>query len=81
MSATDVERIRALLTRTRLPVDPPPELSRQQFLDLMAVDKKALDGGLRLILMDAIGKARISDDYDVALLHATLDSGLSLTGS
>ena len=81
MPASDVERIRALLTRTRLPVDPPPELSRQQFLDLMAVDKKALDGGLRLILMDAIGKARVSDDYDVSLLHATLDSGLSLTGS
>lgn len=81
LSATDVERIRALLTRSGLPVDPPPELSRQQFLDLMAVDKKALDGGLRLILMDAIGKARISDDYDAALLHATLDSGLSLTGS
>ena len=81
MSAAEVERIRALLTRTRLPVDPPPELSRQQFLDLMAVDKKALDGGLRLILMDAIGKARVSDDYDVSLLHATLDSRLSLTGS
>ncbi len=26
----------------------------------MAVDKKALDGGLRLILMDAIGKAGLA---------------------
>ena len=81
MAATEVARIRALLARARLPIDPPPDLSREQFLDLMAVDKKALDGGLRLILMDAIGKARISDDCDPALLHATLDSRLSLTGS
>ncbi len=77
----DVERIRSLLTRSNLPVDPPSEISRQQFLELMAVDKKALDDGLRLILMDAIGKARICDDYDVTLLHATLDSELPLTGS
>ncbi|VAW78466.1 3-dehydroquinate synthase [hydrothermal vent metagenome] len=81
LTAGDVERIRRLLSRSNLPVDPPPELNRQQFLDLMAVDKKALDGGLRLILMNAIGKARIRDDYDVTLLHATLDSERPLTGS
>jgi len=81
ISASDVERIRSLLSRAQLPVAPPPEISRQQFLDLMAVDKKAVDGGLRLILLDAIGAARISADYDHRLLEATLDNRLPLTGS
>jgi 3-dehydroquinate synthase len=81
ISASDVERIRTLLSRAKLPVAPPPEISRQQFLDLMAVDKKAVDGGLRLILLEAIGAARISADYDPRLLEDTLDNRLPLTGS
>ncbi len=81
LDAADVARIRALLTRARLPAEPPGELSRDQFMELMAVDKKAFDGGLRLILLDAIGAARITADYDPALLAETLDRSLPLTGS
>jgi 3-dehydroquinate synthase len=81
LSAEDVARIRKLLVRAKLPVDAPAELGRQRFLELMAVDKKAVDGGLRLILLEAIGRARICADYQPALLNATLDHGLSLTGS
>ena len=81
LADADVERIRRLLSRAHLPVAAPPELSRQQFLDLMAVDKKVVDGGLRLILLSAIGAAKLSDDYDPRLLDRTLDSGLPLTGS
>ena len=76
-----VERIRALLARARLPVAAPKELAREQLLDLMAVDKKALDGGLRLILMEGIGRSKICSDFDPQLLGQTLDPGLPLTGS
>ena len=81
ISTADVERIRTLLSRAQLPVAPPPEIGQQQFLDLMAVDKKAVDGGLRLILLEAIGAARISADYDPGLLEDTLANRLPLTGS
>ncbi len=81
ITPADVDRIRALLSRARLPVDAPPEISRTRFLDLMAVDKKVVDGGLRLVLLDAIGAARVSSDFDAALLDQTLNSGLPLTGS
>jgi 3-dehydroquinate synthase len=81
IAAADVERIRALLSHARLPVDAPPEISRTQFLELMAVDKKVVDGGLRLVLLDAIGTARVRSDFDPALLNQTLDNELSLTGS
>jgi 3-dehydroquinate synthase len=81
LSESDVKRIRALLIRAGLPVAPPAEISRQRFLELMSVDKKADDRGLRLILMDAIGTAKVCSDFDRTLLIQTLDRKLGLTGS
>jgi len=81
MSEADVERIRALLLRARLPVTPPAEISRKRFLELMAVDKKIDHRGLRLVLMDAIGAAKVCSDFDRNLLNRTLDRELGLTGS
>lgn len=81
LAQADVERIRALLKRAALPVVPPREISRQRFLDLMSVDKKADDSGLRLVLMDSIGAARVCGDYDHQLLDQTLDCELGMTGS
>jgi 3-dehydroquinate synthase len=59
----DVERIKQLLLAAGLPVSPPKELSSEQFMNLMSVDKKVQDGKIRLILLKAIGQAIISDDY------------------
>lgn len=81
LSAADVERIRALLTRAGLPLAPPADISRQRFLELMSVDKKVDDSGLRLILMDAIGAAKVCADFDRELLNQTLDRDLGLTAS
>jgi len=81
LSEHDVRRIRALLERAGLPVAPPSEISRQRFLDLMSVDKKVDDSGLRLVLMDAIGTAKVCSDFDRQLLTQTLDCELGLTDS
>jgi 3-dehydroquinate synthase len=81
ISHSDVERIRRLLAQAQLPVDAPADINREQFLNLMAVDKKALDSGLRLILLEAIGKAKVCADFDTGLLHQTLEHKLPLTGS
>ncbi len=61
-----------LLERAGLPVAPPAELSVEQYLDLMAVDKKAVDGRIRLVLLRALGEAFVCDDYDPARLEQTL---------
>jgi 3-dehydroquinate synthase len=68
-----VARVRALLLRARLPVVPPPSLSSDDFLALMAVDKKVQDGRLRLILLKALGQAVIADRIETAQIVATLD--------
>ena len=42
------------------------------FLRLMAVDKKVLDGQLRLVLLRALGDATVTADYDSEALNDTL---------
>jgi 3-dehydroquinate synthase len=68
-----LRRISTLIVRARLPVAPPTTLSTQRFLELMAVDKKVLDGDLRLVLLQGIGKALVTDAFDTTYLHKMLD--------
>ncbi|GMH44503.1 hypothetical protein BSKO_12455 [Bryopsis sp. KO-2023] len=69
------ERTEALLKRCNLPVMPPPDMTPDQFRSLMAVDKKVLDGKLRLILLKGpLGECVVTSDFDPAVLDATLDA-------
>ncbi len=70
---SDVQRIVDLVSRAGLPTRPPRELDSGKFLDLMSVDKKNVDGRLRLILLEAIGKATLPVSVPVDLLRATLN--------
>lgn len=73
LQSSEMKRIIDVFRRIRLPVHPPASLSSEDFLRLMAVDKKARDGRLRLVLLKSLGEAVIVDDVDPALLKATLD--------
>ncbi|WP_312151419.1 3-dehydroquinate synthase [Pseudomonas sp.] len=55
-----------------LPVVPPQEMTPAHFMEHMAVDKKVLDGRLRLVLLRQLGEAVITDDYPKEILQATL---------
>lgn len=71
------ERAEKLLKRARLPVDLPEgcPLTVQDFLDVMAVDKKVADGTLRLILLRGdLGGCEFTGDYDRSKLHETLEA-------
>lgn len=72
MSAEDVTRIRDLFIAAGLPVEGPQQMSSDNFLSLMSVDKKVQDGVIRLVLLKGIGKAIISDNYDADKLRETL---------
>ena len=69
----DVIQIEQILLQAKLPVRAPKDLSTERFLQLMSVDKKVKQGKINLILLNAIGSAFISDDYDPGLLRETLD--------
>jgi 3-dehydroquinate synthase len=61
LSNAEVERVEALFLRAGLPVQG-PSLPVATYLELMQHDKKVLDGKLRLVLMNAIGQAVLSDE-------------------
>ncbi len=54
--------MRQLLAGLGLPVAPPNDMDCARFAELMRLDKKVIDGRLRLVLMRAIGDACVVDD-------------------
>jgi 3-dehydroquinate synthase len=74
LDEASLSRIEGLIAAAGLPVLPPDEISTARFTELMSVDKKVLDGQLRLVLLRAIGEAVITADFDRAVLRRTLDA-------
>jgi 3-dehydroquinate synthase len=67
----EFNRIVKLLKEAKLPTQP-PKISEDQFMELMSMDKKVVDGQIRLVLQKGIGDAVITSDYDTKHLKTTL---------
>lgn len=69
-------RVRAVLEQSYgMPVVPPADITVEQYLDLMASDKKAEAGRIRFVLLKGIGDAVLSADVEQKLLTETLTAG------
>lgn len=74
LSPADVNRARVLFEKANLPILPPDNMSGKDFLELMSVDKKVLNGELRLVLLETLGKAVVTADYSKEKLMSVLGS-------
>lgn len=74
LSALDVQRIQDIFVRAQLPITPPEALDANSVIALMSVDKKNIDGKIRVILLESIGKAALPLTVDSALIEKTLTS-------
>ena len=74
LPGAEAERVRALVRRAGLPDRGPAALAPDTFLRLMARDKKALDGGIRLVLPRAIGETVLTGEFDSRALAETLEA-------
>ena len=72
LSEADRQACEDLIARAGLPTKAPAALSEQQFLDLMAQDKKVRDHSLNLVLMTGIGQTVLSNDFSEQLLRETI---------
>ncbi|MEM7430363.1 MAG: 3-dehydroquinate synthase [Pseudomonadota bacterium] len=72
LSEKDVERLRALIAKAGLPVAPPP-LATDDWLDVMAMDKKVQNKTMRFVLLYAIGDATVSDTVSVDALRSVIE--------
>lgn len=73
ISAQDVTRITNVIQATALPQRLPAGLDANTMIELMSVDKKARDGRMHLVLLHAIGKAFVTNDFDRTKLEETLE--------
>ncbi len=77
MSFDDMQKTIKLIEQAKLPSKAPATMSTEQFLKLMSVDKKVLDGVLRLVLMKGIGQAIVTDDFKAEDLSKAIEHSLT----
>ena len=65
MSDEDTRKTINLIEQAKLPSKAPDSMSAEKFMELMSVDKKVLDGVLRLVLMKGIGQSLVTSDYTI----------------
>ena len=72
LTKAELDRGIRLLAAAKLPVVPPQEMNAEHFLEHMAVDKKVLDGRLRLVLLQGLGGAVVTAEFPREILEETL---------
>jgi 3-dehydroquinate synthase len=72
LTEKDEHDLLRLLQAAHLPVKGPKDMSCDDYISRMSVDKKVLDGALRLVLLKGIGQAYITSDVPRDLLEETL---------
>jgi 3-dehydroquinate synthase len=71
IDAAVAREVASLIERAGLPTAP-PKVGAKRALSLMGMDKKVLEGRLRLVLLEKLGRAFITDNYSAGLLESTL---------
>jgi len=72
IDAAILERTKKLLQIAGLPVQAPASIPVARFIELMQVDKKVLDGKLRLVLLQSLGQACVSDAVALPLIESVI---------
>jgi 3-dehydroquinate synthase len=71
LSDAEVARIANIFKTANLPIEA-PKLGVDKYIDLMGLDKKVIDGNIRLVLQQGIGKSVVTSDYPAEALRQTL---------
>ena len=77
LTEADLQRVKGLLQRCALPVAPPADMKADDFTQLMLRDKKVLDGQLRLVLLQRLGEACVTDQFSTDHLNQLLSKACS----
>jgi 3-dehydroquinate synthase len=73
LGAADVQRVEEVLRRAGLPSEA-PRIGARQALELMGMDKKVIDGRIRLVLLRKLGEGVVSGDYPQGVLQHVLQA-------
>ncbi|TBR44706.1 3-dehydroquinate synthase [Marinomonas agarivorans] len=76
LSEADLQRSLNLFKSAKLPIQPPSTMTVEQFIARMSLDKKVLDGDIRLVLLNQLGQAIVSSDFPRQLFENGLYDAL-----
>ena len=74
LDQNDVQRIDNIIDSARLPTRSPLNMDYDSFMKYMSVDKKVEKGAIRFVLLEKLGHAIITSDYDPDLLRQTIEA-------
>ncbi len=73
LGADDINRVKGLLESANLPIAVYGKIAPSDFMKSMSVDKKVIDGNIRLVLLRKLGDAFICNNYQDNLLDQVID--------
>ncbi len=73
LSSNQVAQVQDLLEKANLPISIIGKISTAAFLKAMSVDKKVINGNIRLVLLKELGRAFVCDDYKNQLLNQVIN--------
>jgi 3-dehydroquinate synthase len=74
LSENDVLRVENLIDKAELPTRAPHSMTYEKFMELMAVDKKVRAGKINLVLLNSLGEAFVTAEFDPELLRQTIEA-------
>ncbi|MCY0967366.1 3-dehydroquinate synthase [Parathalassolituus penaei] len=78
ITRAELNGLRVMLEQAGLPIVAPADMGCEDFLSRMRIDKKVMDGRIRLVLLEKIGEAFVTTDIDTNALNQTLCAGAQL---
>ena len=63
LSQHDVDRIQSILMKANLPTTIRKGVNSENLIQAMSVDKKAVDGNIRLVLLNSVGDSFVTGSY------------------
>lgn len=72
-----LERTRALLLKANLPVNAPRTMTVDDFITAMSIDKKNINGKIRLVLLNGLGSALMTDEVDPQLVRQVIQDNIA----
>ena len=63
LSHEDVQRVESILSKADLPIDIKKSIDRGTLIEAMSLDKKSIDGKIRLVLLKNLGDSYLTDSY------------------
>jgi len=74
LSQTDVDRVQSILSKANLPTSISKAIKSEKLIQAMSVDKKAVDGNLRLVLLNSLGDSFVTGSYSKENLEKVISN-------